>query len=196
MSGLEALALLPSLTYASGDGGARSDAVSTLASNALAALAGEMTSDAACAGFAVEGPTGSAPAVFQALKRLYADALFSSASDAKFAKVLAKLGLPDRTAAALAVTLQEKREGTLAAVRNLAAASSAGSRMLEDFDWSVQHVVSSDKLNAMKQSHVALSLRVSAEGDDEARGGKKDLVVELSSAELDALIAALEKAVQ
>lgn len=182
--------------------GAAVEALGKLALSGLASVdAGSSDSQLLqfAVGDAAEGSAEAAAAirpVFRELKRLYADALAHNATEAKFGKALMRLGLAESVAASLTAALRSDRAATVSSVRANAAAA-VGTHVLKDFDWSVQHVVASDKLHSMGESLVSLTLSIDSSSSD-ASGSSgataAPVTVEMSSAELDAVIGSLEQA--
>jgi hypothetical protein len=184
MASDDALALLDSLCSR-----AHAEAVEAFGLCALSALAGS-AADADLSDFALESGASAEP-VFRAVKRVLADALSHEVSDAKFLKVLGKLGLSERSAAGLGRALKARRGDTIAQVRTNAVRAVADT-VMTGFDWSVHHVVASDRLHSMGESSVSVSLHLQNSGSG---APAQTAVFELSAPELDALIHSLERAV-
>jgi hypothetical protein len=123
-----------------------------------------------------------------AVRGVYADAVAHNVSEAKFTSALQKMGVSPDVIGTVASTLFSRKDEILVRHRQQLVGSYEGSRLV-DFDWSVKHVVASDKLVHLADTLVSLSLRVS---------GKEvgsEIAAELTPAELDALILKLENAV-
>lgn len=165
------------------------DAIEALGCLALHSLGGADV-DRSLLDFTFDGASGELYSVFRDVKRLFQDALSHAVGDAKFAKVLLKLGIAEGAAASLGRALRKCRDEVVADVRS-GGARAVGTSTLQNFDWHVQHVLASDKLHSLGDNLVTLTLDVSGG----ARGPEhRALAIELSAPELDALIGTLERA--
>jgi len=162
--------------------GAQAQAVPALAAAAVRLLVGDepdtspfsLAADATC----------TVQAALLAVRALFADALAHGVSEAKFEGALRKMGLAPEVGSALSGTLFSGKLDALAQIRARVAAR-LGGQVLTDYDWAVNHVVSSAKLGSVSEALVTLTLR---SGEDGA------VVLELAPKDLDALIAQLETA--
>jgi hypothetical protein len=125
------------------------------------------------------------------VRSIIADATRRNVAQATFRSKMAQV-VPDATVLELlAQAVFGQRDATIAAVRaRQAGVVGGGGATLVDFDWSVRHVVASDKLAAVGDNLLSLRLQLAQPGAE----GPSTLAAELSSAEVDALIGVLEAA--
>lgn len=162
-------------------------AASALAAVALSSLisGSDECREVALRGFRLAGG-GSARPLYLSVERLLAGALAAGVSEAKVVRAAERLGARASDASAIAATLPAARSRAGAAARAGAAVSLVGEGgLLKDFDWSVEHVASSDSLRALGEARLTLRLDI---------GMQPPALAELALPELDALIAELERA--
>jgi hypothetical protein len=124
------------------------------------------------------------------VRTIAADAIRRSVAQATFRSKLTQLSLDSALVDTLADAVYAQRDGVIAAVRGRQdSLVGGGGARLADFDWSVRHVVASDKLAAVGDTLLALRLQLA-----NADGSASTLAAELSAAEVDALIGQLEAA--
>ena len=162
-------------------------AAAALAAVALSSLisGSDESREVALRGFRLAGG-GSARPLYLSVERLLAGALAAGVSEAKVVRAAERLGARASDATALAESLPAARSRAGAAARAGAAVSLVGEGgLLKDFDWSVEHVASSDSLRALGEARLTLRLDI---------GMQPPALAELALPELDALIAELERA--
>jgi hypothetical protein len=151
--------------------------------------------------FAVSGPEASSTPVDRVaavVRSAYTDALVRNTPEATFRARLGKVGVEAGAVEALASSFFAGKAAAGVRGRSKIAAS-LGSGSLVDFDWTVSHVVASDKLAAVGEPLVQLTLRVAGGAGGAGEGGPGGDAVsvvrlELSGEELDAVMAQLERA--
>lgn len=118
------------------------------------------------------------------------DAIRRNVPAATFRSKLGQIGVDAAAMDLVADALYKRKEGIVAAVkaRQAAFVGSSGA-LLTDFDWSVNHVLASDKLASVGETLLSLRLQVS-----NADGSTGIVSTELSAPEVDALITHLEAA--
>ncbi len=143
-------------------------------------------------------PAPDVPALARVVRGLYADATARGTAAPVFQARLAKAGVEEGLAGALAGALFSERRGDVLAGALARAGAQLGGRPLLAWDWSVRHVVASSKVAALGDSVLHLTLTLGARPGSSSSGGgssaPETVALELSPAESAALLGALEAA--
>lgn len=155
-------------------------------------LVGEQADYAA---FSLPSTAGSqdVAALALAARSVIRDALSHNVTEAKFTTGLQKMGLPAEAVSALSAVAIGRRGDILGRHRD-ALPHLLAKDGLQDFDWSVRHVLASDKLSTVGDTLISFSMTVPAVSASGVVDGTKAVAVDLTPRELDALIATLEAA--
>jgi hypothetical protein len=150
------------------------------------------------AGYTIKNSTTNSieiEAIAKALYTLYHDCLSKAINETSLKTRLSKLGLDVKTTTVIVDAYSRGRYAAISSARTSIATNSSTST-LDDFDWTLSHVVSSATLKAVEEQSVTLSLTLNQtnNGNNTKEGDKEVVRVELSPIELDALIGELEVA--
>ena len=132
------------------------------------------------------------PALARVVRGLFADATARGTAAPVFQARLAKAGVAEALAGALAGALFSERRGEVLAGALARAGAQLGGRPLLAWDWSVRHVLASSRVASLGDSLLHLTLTLGPRAG--ASGGAETVALELSPKEAQALVDALEAA--
>jgi len=148
------------------------------------------------AGYTIKNSTTNSieiEAIAKALYTLYHDCLSTAINETALKTRLSKLGLDIKTTTVIVDAYSRGKNIAISSART-SIATNLSISTLDDFDWTLSHVVSSATLKAVEEQSVTLSLTLNQTNNGNNTKEKEVVRVELSPIELDALIGELELA--